>query len=458
MREIETEARQKMGKSGLSCDRMTEATRKLASYLIRGRGSVAIQAAGAAAIALACGLVFNSVNGPVNAQTEGDITTRKWNVDGWSAEELAKIRNLWIGNLPKLPADPTNKYADDPRAADFGHKLFFDTRLSSNNKVACATCHQPGRNFTDGKPLAAGLGTTARNAPTIIGAAYNKWFFWDGRKDSQWSQATASLENPLEHNMPRGKVVDVLRRSADYRERYTAIFGPLPAHDDKEGITRAFVNVAKAIAAYERRILPAPSKFDRYAEALINRRVPAPKDRLTLDESQGLKVFIADQRGRCLQCHSGPMFTNQSFHNIGVQFRGPKSGELGRSAGVKALQKDEFNCLSNYSDAKPEQCSELRFLRTEGKDLVGAFKAPTLRYLGKSGPYMHNGSLRSLEDVTWHYRTTPIAGVGRSELDPFVITDTEFVQLEKFLLTLDGPIAADPKYLRAPNKPPPRGY
>jgi len=443
--------------------RMTrDCNRKVASpfagWFQRPWRQILLQGAGLAGAMLLCGLAFNFPGSSVKAGSEGDITAQSWNVDGWSAEELAKIRSLWIGNLPKLPPDPTNKYADDPRAAEFGHKLFFDTRLSSNGKIACATCHQPGLNFTDGRKVAIGLGTTARNAPTIIGAAYNQWFFWDGRKDSQWAQATASLENPLEHNMPRDKVVDVLRRSADYRERYTELFGPLPAHDDKEGITRAFTNVAKAIAAYERKLLPGPTKFDRYVKALIDRKVPAPEDRLTLDESQGLKVFIADQRGRCLQCHSGPMLTNQSFHNIGVQFRGSSSLEQGRIAGVKGVVKDEFNCTSKYSDAKPEQCSELKFVRKSGKDLLGAFKAPTLRYLSKSGPYMHNGSLNTLEDVTWHYRTSPIAGVGRSELEPFVITDTEFVQLEKFLLTLDGPIAADPKYLRSPNKPPARGY
>jgi cytochrome c peroxidase len=448
----------KIGKMQMSYNWNCKAASLLAERLKRPWQRLMLQGAGVVTVTLLCGLALNLAGSPVKAGSEGDNVSQSWNVDGWSAEELTKIRSLWIGNLPKLPADPTNKYADDPRAADFGHKLFFDTRLSSNGKIACATCHQPSLNFTDGRKVAVGLGTTARNAPTIIGAAYNHWFFWDGRKDSQWSQATASLENPLEHNMPRDKVVDVLRRSADYRERYTELFGPLPAHDDKEGITRAFTNVAKAIAAYERKLLPGPSKFDRYVKALIQRKVPAPEDRLTLDESQGLKVFIADQRGRCMQCHNGPMFTNQSFHNIGVQFRGPVSAEQGRIAGVKLLVKDEFNCASKYSDAKPEQCSELKFLRTSGRDLLGAFKAPTLRYLSKSGPYMHNGSLKTLEDVTWHYRTTPIAGVGRTELDPFVITDTEFVQLEKFLLTLDGPIAADPKYLRSPNKPPPRGY
>ncbi len=386
------------------------------------------------------------------AQDKTSVARAPWNVDGWNKEELRKMRGLWIGNLPPLKPDPTNKYGDDPRAAEFGHLLFFDTRLSSNGKIACATCHKPALNFTDGKKLAIGVGITNRNAPTVIGAAYNRWFFWDGRKDSQWSQALASIESTKEHNMPRLQVVHVLRRSADYRKRYQSIFGPLPARDDREGITRAFVNVAKAIAAYERKLLPAPAKFDRYVKALIDKRKPAPDDRLTLDESQGLKVFLSDQRGRCIQCHNGPLLSNQSFHNIGVPFPGKGGDEKGRIAGIKALLGDEFNCLGKYSDARPQDCKQLKFLRDKGPDLVGAFKSPTLRYLSKSGPYMHNGSMRTLEDVTWHYRTSPRAGLDKSELEPFVITDTEFVQLEAFLHTLDGPINAPKKFLKAPGR------
>lgn len=400
------------------------------------------------------GFCFLAVGLPQQQQAHAADKAVKaaWNADGWSEEELRRMRGLWLGNLPRLKPDPTNKYGDDPRAADFGHRLFFDPRLSSNGKIACASCHKPELSFTDGKKLAVGVQLTNRNAPTVIGAAYNSWYFWDGRKDSQWSQALASLENVREHNMPRARIVQVLRSSADYRERYTAIFGPLPARGDKDGITRAFVNVGKAIAAYERKLLPAPAKFDRYVGAIVKKQLPAPADRLTLDESQGLKVFLSDQRGRCIQCHNGPLLSNQSFHNIGVPFPGRGKDEAGRIKGIKALLKDEFNCTSKYSDAKPADCSDLIYLRKQGKDLVGAFKSPTLRNLIKSGPYMHNGSMKTLEDVTWHYRNSPIAGLGKTELEPFVITDVEFVQLEAFLRTLDGPIAADKKYLQAPKR------
>jgi cytochrome c peroxidase len=368
----------------------------------------------------------------------------------WSAAERKILRTLVISALPKLPPDPSNKYADDPRVADFGQRLFFDTRLSSNGKVGCVTCHDPARYFTDGKTTAVGVGVTTRNAPTIIGAAYNSWFFWDGRKDSQWSQALGSIENPLEHNMPRERVIEAIRSHSDIAHEYVALFGPLPAPDDLDGINRAFSNIGKAIAAYERRILPGPSKFDRYVEAILVERRPAPEDTFTLDERQGLHVFISDQLGRCLRCHNGSLLTNQHFHNIGVAEPVRHDLEAGRIVGVETALTDEFNCLGRYSDARPEQCGELLFARRHGAELLGAFKVPTLRNLSKTSPYMRTGSRNTLEDVMWHYRTLPRARIGQSELVDLPITSTEFDQLEAFLRTLDGPINAPAKYLRPP--------
>jgi cytochrome c peroxidase len=360
--------------------------------------------------------------------------------DDWTPAQLEQLRALWIGELPPPPPDPSNRYADDPRAAEFGRLLFYDRRLSSNGKVACASCHEPAKAFSDGRPVARGVGVTDRNAPTIIGSAWNAWYFWDGRKDSQWSQALASMENPLEMNLSLTKALRVLSRDADYRRRYRAVFGPLPASDDAEGATRAFVNIGKAIAAFERRVAPQPSRFDRYVQARLEGREPErPEEKLSLDEEMGLRAFLSVEQSQCLRCHNGPLFTNGTFHNIGSQNRNATSSEDGRAAGVRKAVADEFNCRGKWSDAAPGQCSELEFARVEGDDLKGAFKAPSLRNVARTGPYFHDGHVKTLDDVIWHYRTSQGAPLGQSELEAATMTGTEFDQLRIFLNTLDSP-------------------
>ena len=121
----------------------------------------------------------------------------------WSDAELALLRLQWIGNLPQLPDDPGNRFADNPAAAELGQQLFFDPRLSANGRVSCATCHVPQNHFTDGRPVARGIGETSRNTPTILGIAYSPWFFWDGRSDSLWSQALGPMESAVEHGSNR---------------------------------------------------------------------------------------------------------------------------------------------------------------------------------------------------------------------------------------------------------------
>lgn len=370
--------------------------------------------------------------------------------DEWSEDEKVILKSLWIGSLPQLPPDPTNKLGDDIRAADFGHRLFFDKRLSRDGSVACASCHLPELAFTDGKKMATGIGQTNRNAPTIVGAAYNTWFFWDGRKDSLWSQALGPFESPVEHGTSREVVIDVVRRDPDYRRRYEEIFGLLPVRGKADDVTRAFANLGKAIAAYERKILPAPAKFDRYVEAILAGRKPAAEDQLTANEYGGLKAFIAENQGQCIHCHNGPLFSDHNFHNIASQVNSKRKIDKGRAAGIPQLLADDTNCTGPYSDAKKKTCAEIHFIRKEGPMLLGAFKTPTLRFLSRTGPYMHAGQMDSLDDVMWHYRDAPGARQGTSELQPLDLTGGQFAMIEAFLKTLDGPIDAPPRYLKAP--------
>ena len=180
--------------------------------------------------------------------------------EDWTNDEKSVLRSLWLESLPDLRPDPSNAVADTPEAALFGAQLFTDTRLSANGAVSCATCHQPDRHFTDGLPKGRGIGTSGRNTPSIVGSAYSPWLYWDGRRDSQWSQALAPLEDPNEHGFERSKVVQLIEEDDVYRATYSALFGPLPGTPvtDDRSINTVFVNIGKSIAAFERTIMPTP--------------------------------------------------------------------------------------------------------------------------------------------------------------------------------------------------------
>ena len=396
-----------------------------------------------------------------------------WPRPEWSEAEIATLRSLWIGSLPPLPPDPSNAYGDEPRAATLGHKLFFDTRFSSNGKVACASCHQPDRQFQDGLPLGVGVGTTNRKTMPLLGTAYSPWQFWDGRKDSQWAQALGPLESAVEHGGTRTQYAHLIDQY--YRADYEALFGMLPElsdhtrfpdaagpvddpalraawdamrPEDRETITRIYANMGKALAAYERRLMPGPSRFDRYVEALLKGDTETMHASLNAQEVAGLRLFTG--KAQCINCHNGPLFTNNSFHNTGVPPRQGMPKDEGRLTGAQQVLADEFNCLSMLSDAQPEQCAELRYLDPKNEHFEGAFKPPSLRNVAEAAPYMNAGQFPSLPAVLKHYNTAPPAAVGHSELQPLHLTDQELAQLEAFLRSLSGPPSTPPELLAPP--------
>ncbi len=351
--------------------------------------------------------------------------------ESWTADEVEQLRSLSLAELEPLPSDPSNRVADDPRAVALGKRLFFDARLSSNAKVSCASCHVPNREFQDDKPLAHGVGTTARRTMPIAATAYAPFLFWDGRKDSLWSQALGPLESPVEHGGTREQYAQVV--AANYRAEYEQIFGPLADP------TSVFVNIGKSIAAYERRIQYGPSRFDRYVDALL-KNGRAPKNLMTSDEIAGLRLFIG--KANCTQCHNGPLLTNNEFHNTGVPAGAAAEPDRGRMTGARAVINDEFNCKSKWSDAKPEQCSELDFIATDSHELERAFKVPSLRNVADRAPYMHAGQIATLDDVVAHYNKAPAAPTGHTELKPLQLNADEVRQLVAFLRTLSGGTAA----------------
>lgn len=369
----------------------------------------------------------------------------------WTAGERRILQSLWIGSLKTVQPDPSNSVADDPGAADLGERLFFDRRLSADGEVACATCHRPDLYFTDGLPRARGIGETRRGAPSLIGAAYSPWLYWDGRRDSLWSQALVPLETAEEHGFDRRRVLAVIDADETLNGAYEDVFGPLPdpiAADD-ETVDRAFAQVGKALAAFERTLLPTPSRFDAYVGSLLDESHGGSNGHpaiLSPDEIAGLRLFISD-KAQCLRCHNGPLFTNFGFHNIGLieGKRGVKVYDFGRARGVREALDDPFRCDGPYSDAEPDDCIEQRFVLDRGKELVAAFKVPTLRNVAKTAPYMHDGRFTTLREVVQHYNEAPSFRIGFQQLIPLGLTPRELDQLVAFLGTLTGPRPAAPK-------------
>lgn len=392
----------------------------------------------------------------------------------WTDHELELMESLWIANLPALPPDPSNAVADDPLAARFGHRLFFDPRLSGNGEFACSSCHRPERRFTDGRLIGATLGDSKRNTPSIVGTAYSPWLYWDGRKDSQWSQALSPLEDPNEQGGNRVALARLIAGDPEYRRAYSALFGTLPdlsdadripaaagpipgtfletawnAMDpaDREAITRVFVNIGKAIAAYERLLVPGPARFDRYVEAIAKGDASQAGTILNAEEATGLRLFMG--KARCIECHNGPLLTNNEFHNTGIISAAGKNPDRGRIDGIRLVRDDPFNCLSAYSDDPVKDCAELRFART-GAEVVGALRTPSLRNLQGTAPYSHQGQTPSLETMMLHYDRAPLSMIGHNEAKPLGLSRRERAQLEAFLATLDAPLATAPQWLAPP--------
>jgi cytochrome c peroxidase len=365
----------------------------------------------------------------------------------WTDADVAILESLSLASLPPLASDPSNAVADDPRAAAFGHALFFDTRLSLNGGISCATCHQPLRHFTDGLAKGQALGSSRRNTPSIIGTAYSPWLYWDGRRDSQWSQALSPLEDENEHGFDRQQVLRVIADDPDYAARYQALFGDLPDPQRQAAINEAFANIGKVFAAYERLLLPGPSAFDAYVDAVVGGDTERQAELFDDDEVVGLQLFIG--KAACTQCHNGPLLTNNEFHNTGVIAAAGELPDKGRVVGAREVADGNFNCAGPFGAAAKSDCAELEFMRT-GPELIGAFRTPSLRNVAETAPYMHKGQLSTLAEVLEHYNTAPPAMICHNEAKPLQLRAGELRQLEAFLLTLSAPPAVEELWLHPP--------
>jgi cytochrome c peroxidase len=398
----------------------------------------------------------------------------------WSKAEIELLGSMSITKLGAMPKDPSNLVADNQQAAELGQKLFFDKRLSIDGSVACVTCHSSEKYFADDQARSEGIGMTDRKAPSIVGSGFYKWYFWDGRADSQWSQALGPLENANEHGGDRTQYARVVFNH--YKAEFEALFGQMPDLNDasrfpaqagpvaakqanaawqlmyptdRNAVTRVFVNMGKAIAAYERKLNPGHSRFDTFIETLLHpENDPSATETLNEQEIAGLRLFIG--KAACVTCHNGALLTDQQFHNTGVPTAEDLKLDLGRGAGLQKLASSEFGCLSEYSDAKPEQCNasnastDAYDVSSEQKDMSGAFKTPSLRGASLHAPFMHAGQFRTLKQVLEHYNHAPAAPTGKSEIKALSLSILERQQIEAFLKSLEAPVNAEAKWLVDP--------
>jgi len=399
---------------------------------------------------------------------------------------LSPLGSAAASNLPRalavhtqarapMPPDPTNRFADDARAVALGDRLFFDESFSSSGTVSCATCHDPEHAFTDGKRVAQGEGTGSRNTPTILGAARRRWFTWDGRADTIWSQAAEPIEQPTEHAFDRTRFAVAIRDDPGVRRLWEAACGALPAALDavpkglaarpaladggesdamaqswaqlsaeqRAAIDLVFSASMKALGAFQRTLDMPLSAFDRWADAVGQGTVSMD------DEAAGGIITPAARRGwllfagkaNCIQCHGGREFTDGEFHNLGLP--GPDGrlgGDPGRRDAIARLKADPFSSAGTFSDDRDGP--EARLVRSlkDDPETWGQFRTPSLRGVGLTAPYMHDGRFATLAAVIAFYDTLEGAIAldhhREAVLQPLGLTSDERADLEAFLVAL----------------------
>ncbi len=339
-----------------------------------------------------------------------------------------------------LEEDTTNKYELNDDAAKLGQSVFYDSRFSSNREVSCATCHEPNKYFTDGESVAKGVGLTTRNSPTLLNAAHQRWFFWDGRADTLWGQPIQTMEHPDEMNIPRKDILSIIQEDEVLSSQWTDSFGEM-IPEDVDGNS---AKIAKALAAYITKLDATSAPFDAFVSGHQNAISPSAQ--------RGLKYFITD--GGCLRCHFGPWFTDGAFHSVGV---GPLDGgaleDGGRAEAIDKLLTAQFTAGGEHSDDPESMRAVISKHIAKRREDWGSFRTPSLRNVAKTPPYMHAGQLETLEDVLKHYSTLEnfVSADHHREtiLEPLNITNQQKIDLLAFLESLTSPLP-DEKLLRAP--------
>jgi len=329
------------------------------------------------------------------------------------------------------PADATRAAIplDNPQTPEkiaLGQKLFFDGRLSADGTVACSTCHDPARAFTDGRPTSVGINGRIgqRNAPTILNALYNKTQFWDGRVKTLEEQAALPIVNPVEMGQPSlDAAVARIAAIPEYQDAFRKVFGGPPNARD----------LLRAIASYERTQLSFDSPFDRFIAG----------DSTAIDDAAKRGWELFNTRARCNKCHAlseqkrdATSFTDNDFHNIGIGIIRHNVVALARQA-EQAIKSGDTSQIDRAA-IQTDMSALGRFLITRSARDIAAFKTPSLRNVLVTGPYFHDGSQETLWDVMDHYNKGD--GLQDPYLDediqPLALTEDDIDDVVAFLASL----------------------
>ena len=360
----------------------------------------------------------------------------------WSDEEVRAIglHGPWP---PPAARDPSNRISGAPAGIVLGEHLFNDPRLSAGGGMSCATCHQAGRDWSDGRARGMGQVELDRRTPSLWNVGYAHWFGWDGAADSLWAQNIRPILDPREMAGSAAHVARLLREDKTLACGYQRAFGSPPGGDDE----KLLVDAAKALAAFEATLVSPRTSFDSFRDSLLagDREGAA---RYPLAAQRGLKLFIG--AANCSACHFGPRFTNGEFGDVGIPFfTRPGEVDPGRLGGLAKLSSSPFNLLGRHND----DASGASAVRTRHVQRLhanfGEFRVPGLRQVGRSGPYMHNGHLATLEDAVRHYsEVNPdrLHSDGIPLVRPLALTPEQSADLVAFLRSL----AAEPAPRPAP--------
>jgi len=334
-------------------------------------------------------------------------------------------RQIGVPDGALLAAIPPDN-PQTPEKIALGQKLFFDGRLSADGTVACGTCHDPDRAFTDGRPVSIGIHGRVgqRNAPTILNALFNKTQFWDGRVKTLEEQAALPIVNTVEMGQPSlDAAVARIAAIGEYRRAFRSVFGRPPNGPD----------LLRAIASYERTQLAFDSPFDHYISG----------DKSAIDASATRGWIVFNTRGRCNKCHAltddkrdTSNFTDNDFHNIGIGIIRHNVAALARQA-EQLVNSGDSAAIDNAA-VQTEMSALGRFLISKKEADIAAFKTPNLRNVLVTGPYFHDGSQETLWDVVDHYNKGD--GLHDPYLDediqPLALKETDIDDVVAFLASL----------------------